>query len=179
MPQKSKTLDSQQSSLKALAAQKAGVLHADDSVETAGERMRKHEAKTWPVVEAGAKLVGMVKQKNPDWTAAGHGHDPKGGLVGQIMSREAVFCYEDDDCAKAQKLMVEHDLEYLPVVDHEMHIIGIFSRKEIAETVQEDATHQRVARRAMELARQDGRVAFTDDDFARAAAELIPGAGSE
>lgn len=32
----------------------------------------------------------------------GHGHDPKAWKVGQIMSDDVVFCYEDEECSSAQ-----------------------------------------------------------------------------
>jgi CBS domain-containing protein len=119
-------------SLKALVADRA--LHPDDSVKAAGERMREQHAKAWPVAE-GRKLVGMVDEKNPDWELGGRGHDPETWQVGEIMSHESVFCYEDEDCARAAKLMEEHGLEVLPVVDRQMRIVGIFSRDEVKRRV--------------------------------------------
>src|SRR6188474_863092 len=90
--------------LKSLAAKKSGALDPQDSIETAGDRMREHDAAAWPVAED-RKLVGMVSEKNPDWKAGGHGHDPKTTKVREIMKRDLAFCYEDEDCAAAQKLM--------------------------------------------------------------------------
>ena len=124
--------------LKALAAKKAGALDPADSVETAGDRMREHHAESWPVAED-CKLVGRIDEENPDWKAGGHGHDPKTAKVGEIMSRETIFCYEDEDCATAQKLMDERGLRYLPVVDRNMRIVGIFSREEIEEKAEGSA----------------------------------------
>ena len=118
--------------LKTLTADKSGALHPDDTVKTAGDRMREHDASIWPVTE-GRSLVGMVDQKNPDWQMSGHGHDPADSKVGEIMNKELVFCYEDEDCAHAQKLMQERGLSFLPVVDRQMRIVGIFSRQEIQE----------------------------------------------
>jgi len=118
--------------LKALAGQKTGALQPEDSVTTAGDRMREHNVDTWPVAQD-CKLVGKVEAKNPDWQIGGHGHDPKAWRVGDIMSRDLVFCFEDEDCAKAHRLMEERNLHYLPVVDREMRIVGIFSREEIEE----------------------------------------------
>ena len=120
--------------LKNIAVEKAGALRPEDSAETAGDRMREHETGMWPVAED-RKLVGMIDTKNPDWQLGGKGHDPKTWKVSQIMSREIVFCYEDEDCAAALKLMDERGLSFLPVVDREMRVVGVFSRDEIAEKV--------------------------------------------
>jgi len=118
--------------LKALAAEKAGALSPDDSVQTAGDRMREHHAAVWPVAED-RTLVGVVDEKDPDWRIGGRGHDPKTWRVGQIMNRDVVFCYEDQNCAEAQKLMEDRGLCHLPVVDRQMRIVGIFSREEIRQ----------------------------------------------
>lgn len=116
--------------LRKLAGEKTSALHPRDSVETAGDRMRAHDATAWPVAED-RKLIGMVREKDPDTRVGGHGHDPKTWTVDQIMSRDVVFCYEDEDCAHAEQVMDERGLRYLPVVDREQRIIGIFTRTEI------------------------------------------------
>jgi CBS domain-containing protein len=99
-------------------------------VATAGSRMREHATDTWPVAED-RKLVGMIDEENPDWKTGGKGHDPASAKVGQIMTRDLIFCYEDEPCASADRLMEERGLRYLPVVDREFRIVGIFSREEI------------------------------------------------
>ena len=118
--------------LKTLAAEKGGALDPKDTVQTAGDRMREHDAEVWPVADE-SKLVGMIDEKNPDWKLGGQGHDPKASRVGEIMKREVVFCYEDEDCAAARRKMDEHGLQVLPVVDREMRIVGMFTREEIEE----------------------------------------------
>jgi len=124
--------------LKTLAAEKAGALQSDDTVQTAGERMREHDAGVWPVADD-SKLVGMIDEKNPDWKLGGHGHDPKDSTVREIMKRDVVFCYEDEDCAAARRKMDEHHLQFLPVVDRQMRMVGIFTRDEITEEKAESA----------------------------------------
>jgi CBS-domain-containing membrane protein len=103
--------------------------------------MREMGTKTWPVTE-GRRLVGTVAGKHPDLDITSHGHDPKSWSVSEIMNRETVFCYEDEDCASAWRLMEEHDLSYIPVVDREMQLVGIFDREEIAKK----ATSSKAAR---------------------------------
>lgn len=125
--------------LKDLAAEKAGALHPGDSVETAGDRMREHAANVWPVTED-RKLVGMVDSENPDWRAGGHGHDPKTLQVGEIMTKEVLFCFEDENCDRARQIMEERGLDYLPVVDRQMRIVGVFSLEEIQERANRPTT---------------------------------------
>jgi CBS domain-containing protein len=153
-------------------AQREGVLHPEDSVETAGERMRKNDAGAWPVVE-NSRLVGMVADKNPDWKVGGHGHNPASEKVGDIMTRDAIYCHEDDDCAYAEELMREHGLTHIPVVDREMRVIGIFSKKEIAVMMCGSDGEKETVPLATEIAVSDGRMASTEKDFAKAASEAV------
>jgi predicted transcriptional regulator len=118
--------------LRSLADEKAGALSPRDSVETAATRMRQMGTKSWPVAD-GRTLIGQVEDKHPDLTITSHGHDPKSWKVSEIMNRGAVFCYEDEDCANAWRLMDEHGLNYIPVVDRDMQLVGIFDREEIAK----------------------------------------------
>lgn len=92
--------------------------------------MRAHHADEWPVTED-LKLVGMVDEQDPDRQAAGHGHDPKTSTVRQIMSPDLVFCYEDEDCTSAERLMETRGVSHLPVVDRQMRIVGILSRGKV------------------------------------------------
>jgi predicted transcriptional regulator len=118
--------------LKSLATEKAGALSPRDSVETAAKRMREMQTKSWPVAED-RTLIGVVEDTQADVTMSSHGHDPKSWKVSEIMKRDAIFCYEDESCTHAWKLMEAHDLSYLPVVDRDMRIVGIFDREEIAK----------------------------------------------
>jgi CBS domain-containing protein len=115
--------------LKRVVGEKTGALSPDDSVQTAGERMRAVDANVWPVAED-HKLVGAIDQ-DPDRQAGGHGHDPNTTRVGETMRQDAAFCYEDEDAAEAQRKMEEQNLNHLPVVDREMRIVGIISRGEL------------------------------------------------
>jgi CBS domain-containing protein len=143
MPKKPQAAAASPVPLKELASEKAGALHPDDSVELAGDRMREHSAHTWPVAED-RKLVGVIDKENPDWQIGGHGHDPKVWHVGQIMNKDVVFCYEDEDCAHARKLMEDRDLSYLPVVDREMRIVGIFNREELQQKTRKPSPKAKV-----------------------------------
>ena len=115
--------------LKRVVGEKTGALSPEDSVQTAGERMRSVEANFWPVAED-RKLVGAIDHPDPDRKAGGHGHDPSTTRVGDTMRHDAPFCYEDEDTAAAKRKMEENNLNHLPVVDREMRIVGIISRGE-------------------------------------------------
>ena len=98
--------------------------------------MRELHTESLPVAED-RKLVGTIREKDPDCKIAAKGHDPHTWQVGEIMNHDAVFCYEDDDCEAARRRMEEHGLDYLPVVDRHMRIVAIFEREELARKAAE------------------------------------------
>lgn len=122
--------------LKDLAGEKTGALNPQDTVSEAAERMRDHDAAVWPVVE-NRKLVGVVDEENPDLELSSRGHDPHTWKVGEIMSRELVYCHEDQGCAAALRVMEQNGLELLPVVDRNLRIVGLFTREEIESRLAE------------------------------------------
>jgi CBS domain-containing protein len=124
--------DSVGKKLENVVVEKTGALHPKDTVETAADRMRSMEATALPVVE-GRKLVGTIDHPDPDRQAGGHGHDPHTTTVGDTMTRSPLFCYEDQDASEAQRLMIERNLNHLPVVDRDMRVVGILCRADIAE----------------------------------------------
>lgn len=115
-----------------IVAEKQPLLHPQESVQQAGEKMRDLGVETLPVSE-GRQLVGVVDQTNPDRHAAGFGHDPTATTVGDIMNSDVAYCLENDDCAEALRRMEERGLDRLPVVDGEMRIVGVVTRADLTE----------------------------------------------
>lgn len=127
-PERNKPLD--ETKVEEVLTNKPPTLRPEDTVQKAGERMREAQAEQWPVATE-KKLVGMVEQAHPDRAAARYGHDPKQTLVGQNMSRDVAYCYEDQSCAEALAAMDAKKLHFLPVVDRQERITGIVSREEL------------------------------------------------
>lgn len=117
--------------------EKAGVLTPQDTVQTAGQKMRATGQESLPVAE-NRKLVGTVSDANADQKAARYGHDPARTTIAESMNREIIFCFEDEDCATALERMDKHHVEALPVVDREMRIVGMLSREDLAGSVGKD-----------------------------------------
>ena len=93
--------------------------------------MRSLNADRLPVA-SGDRLVGAVEGKFPERKAAGFGHDPATTLVRGIMSQKPYYCSENQSVDEAQKIMREHGLQFLPVVDENMRVIGVVSLSDLA-----------------------------------------------
>lgn len=95
-------------------------------MQEAGERMRELQTEKFPVA-SGGKLIGTVEGKFPDRKTASFGHDPATTTVGENMTKQKFFCYQHQSVRDARRIMVKNDLKHLPVVDGDLHIIGIVS----------------------------------------------------
>ncbi len=113
---------------------KAGILSPDDTVQTAGEKMRSSGQDTLPVAEK-RRLVGVVEHSNPDQEASRYGHDPARTTVAESMNRNVICCYEDEDCGTALARMNENSLQILPVVDRDMRIVGLVTLEDLTSFV--------------------------------------------
>jgi CBS domain-containing protein len=111
-------------------------LQAKTSVKNAGEKIRLLHADQLAVA-SGDRLVGTVKGKYPERKAASFGHDPETTLVREIMAKEAYYCFQDQALDEAREIMREHDLQYLPVVDDHMHVVGMIGMRELAAIQQQ------------------------------------------
>lgn len=115
---------------KSLAKPQPRPLQQKTSVAEAGKTMRSLQAKKFPVA-AGNRLVGTIEGEFPDRAAAGFGHDPSATLVGETMTRKKFFCYEHQAVKEVKKIMQKNHLHHLPVVDGDLHIIGIVALKDL------------------------------------------------
>jgi CBS domain-containing protein len=127
------------SSLEEVVAEKQPLLHPQESIQEAGDKMRELHAGALPVSD-GRHLVGIVDQPNPDRRAAGYGHDPNTTFVSEYMNSNVPYCFENDDCATALRKMDERQLDRLPVVDREMRIVGVVTRADLLDKL--PSSHQ-------------------------------------
>ena len=111
-------------------------LQAGGSVKKAGERMRSLKTDRLPV-ESDHRLVGAVEGNHPERKSGGFGHDPETALVRGIMVKKVYYCFEDQSADEAREIMCEHNLQYLPVVDEDMRVMGMVALRDLAAIEQQ------------------------------------------
>lgn len=52
-------------------------------------------------------------------------------LFGEIMVKKAYYCFESQSLDQARETMCEHHLDYLPVVDGNMRVLGIVALRDL------------------------------------------------
>lgn len=107
-------------------------IHPEDSTVKALGLMLDHEIRHLPVVE-GDRLVGMISDRDirQNWRITGGEMKEFGDvdqqIVSDLMSRHPISVKEETSIHDAIKLMVEHKIGGLPVVDIDNKLVGIFT----------------------------------------------------
>jgi len=102
----------------------------DATIEEAAQEMRDGDFGLVPVAED-EELLGVITDRDIAIRAVAEGKDPS-TLVREIVSEEVVWASEDDSVEDAARIMSDHQIRRLSVVDAEQHLVGIVSLGDFA-----------------------------------------------
>jgi len=106
-------------------------IEPEASLTEAARRMRGLDVGPLPVVDGGL-LVGMVTDRDLTIRGAAQARDPSSTSVSEVMTRDVICCFEDDDVLRAARTMQQHQLRRLVVVDSSGRVTGIVSLGDLA-----------------------------------------------
>jgi CBS domain-containing protein len=89
--------------------------YTDESLADAAIRMRDHGVGSLAVLE-GDELVGILTERDLLWAIA-DGAPMNVTRVGTYMSTPPIVVAPETDVVAASRMMVEHDVRHLPVVE--------------------------------------------------------------
>lgn len=107
------------------------IISPDANIKEAAEKMRKCDCGCIPVCN-GDRLVGMITDRDIAIRAVAEGKDPNQTHVDEIMTEELHYCYEDEDVSEAKKIMTEHQIRRLVVLNKKKRMTGIVSLGDLA-----------------------------------------------
>lgn len=109
-------------------------IRGDTTATTAWALMKVRRVRHLPVVDDRGRVVGIVSDRDltrSPFTPTRAGQPvPTGLLVERIMTAVVISVRPDDDVAEAARLMCEHKIGALPVVDHG-RLVGILSEVDL------------------------------------------------
>ena len=106
------------------------VVAHDSDVKAAAMKMRDLKVAVLPVCD-GPVLIGIVTIRDIALRLAAEGHDAMLTHVGEIMTRGAAYCFEDQYIEEAAQAMESYEIDRLPVLDRKKRLIGIVSLRDI------------------------------------------------
>ncbi|MBV8062496.1 MAG: CBS domain-containing protein [Nevskia sp.] len=106
------------------------VIEAGATVMEAARKLAGKEIGGLPV-EQDDRLIGMLTDRDIVVRVVADGRDPDKTRVGDVVSREPKYCYEDEDVAHVASNMDQLLVRRLPVVSRDKRLVGIVSIEDI------------------------------------------------
>ena len=103
----------------------------DSTVAEAARTMRDVDAGVIPIVE-GERLVGVVTDRDIAVRVVAEGKDPQTTKVTEVASKDLVTIDPQQDLDEALRLMAQHQVRRLPVVEEDGKLIGIVAQADVA-----------------------------------------------
>ena len=107
------------------------VVHPNDTLQHAAEKMKDLDVGSMPVCE-GQHLVGILTDRDITIRATAQGQDPTKTAVRDVMTPDVVYCFETQDVEEAAKMMQENQIRRLFVLNEDEELVGITSLGELA-----------------------------------------------
>ena len=105
-----------------------------DSIVDAAKLMRGEDAGIAPIVD-GDRLVGVITDRDIAIRVVAAGRDPDATKVEEIASWTLVTVDPDQELEEALRLMAEHEVRRLPVVEEDGRLVGIVAEAVVARHV--------------------------------------------
>jgi CBS domain-containing protein len=118
-----------------------------DSAQSVAKTMCDHNVGSIPVVadQESRTLVGMVTDRDLCCSVLARGLDSKATKIREFMTQPAVSCRDGENIEKCERLMQEHQIRRVPVVDGNNCVIGIVAQADLALKEKPEKVHKTVA----------------------------------
>jgi len=104
---------------------------ADSTVAEAARLMRDEDTGIATITE-GERLVGVVTDRDIAIAVVAEGKDPQSTKVTEISASKLVTVDPQQDLDEALRLMAQHQVRRLPVVEEDGKLVGILAQADVA-----------------------------------------------
>lgn len=110
---------------------KADVASPDMTICEVARKMKEGDYGFLPVGE-NDRLVGIITDRDITVRAVADNKDPKTTTVRDVMSKEVLYCFDDQDVSEVAKNMGERQVRRMPVVNRDKRLVGVVSLGDLA-----------------------------------------------
>ena len=107
-------------------------IDADQTVAYAAKMMRDEDVGIAPVVE-GERLVGTLTDRDIAVRVVAEGKDPQTLKARDVASTSLITVAPQQDLDEALRLMANHQIRRLPVVEGDGRVVGMLAQADVAE----------------------------------------------
>ena len=106
-------------------------IDAGKTVDYAAKMMRDEDVGLAPIVE-GDRLIGALTDRDIAVRVVAEGKDPASTKVSDVASKQVVTLDPQQDLDEALRLMAQHQVRRLPVVEEDGRLVGVVAQADIA-----------------------------------------------
>jgi CBS domain-containing protein len=117
--------------IKEIMTPSAEIVQPQTSVKDAASRMKDLGVGVMPVGE-NDRLVGMLTDRDIAVRTVAEGQDPEKVNVGDIMTPDITYCFEDQDLTEAGELMKKDKVRRLVVLNSDKRMVGMCTLGDLA-----------------------------------------------
>ena len=115
---------------------------SDTTVEEAAHTLKSEDIGSLPIVDDD-RLVGVVTDRDIAIRIVGEGRGLE-TTVGEIASKDVVTVDPQQSLEEAARLMAEHQIRRLPVVEEDGKLVGILAQADVAQSGHDTLTGETV-----------------------------------
>jgi CBS domain-containing protein len=117
--------------LKEIMTRDVEVIHPDDSLQTAAQKMRDRDIGFLPVCDDD-RLIGVVSDRDIIVRVIAEGRDPKVMMGRNLVTAPVIYCFEDQDVEEAARIMQENQIRRLVILNRDKRLVGVVSLGDLA-----------------------------------------------
>lgn len=114
-----------------IETQQPKVVNPQCTLIEAAQMMKQLDVGALPVCD-GERLVGIITDRDITVRGLAQGCNPHLTRVQQIMTRQIIYCREDQDVKEVAQLMEHKQIRRVPVLDDNKRLVGIISLGDLA-----------------------------------------------
>jgi CBS domain-containing protein len=105
-----------------------------DSAQKVAKALCENDVGSMPVVDdqQSHKLLGMITDRDLCCSVVAAGLDAKSTTIEKFISTNPVTCRDGENLDSCERLMREHQIRRIPIVDGEGRVIGIVAQADMA-----------------------------------------------
>ena len=128
-------------SIREIMTSNPSTIEPQNSVVEAARIMKQEDAGVVPVTENG-RLTGMVTDRDIAVRVVAEGKDPQSTTVREVASTDLVTVDPQQDLDEALRLMAQHQVRRLPVVEEDGRLVGVVAQADVARKGDDTKTGQ-------------------------------------
>ena len=131
----------QEHQIRDLMTENPCAIEAEKPVAYAAKMMRDEDVGLAPIVQ-GDRLVGTLTDRDIAIRVVAEGRDPESTMVRDVASTDLVTIDPAQSLDEALRLMAQHQIRRLPVVEEDGRLVGVLAQADVARHGDDTETGQ-------------------------------------